>query len=38
MTVPDMPAKITEPIMLTWASPPHIQPTEATRNLGRSRS
>ena len=30
IAVPDMPAKITEPKMLTWASPPFIQPQVAT--------
>ena len=31
--VPDMPEKITEPMMFTWPSPPFIQPTRATANL-----
>jgi hypothetical protein len=30
MAVPDMPEKITEPMMLTCARPPRIQPTSAT--------
>ena len=31
--VPDMPEKITEPMMLTWARPPFIQPTSETANV-----
>ena len=30
IAVPDMPAKITEPMMLTCARPPRIQPHSAT--------
>ena len=30
IAVPDMPAKITEPRMLTWPRPPRIQPAAAT--------
>ena len=33
IAVPDMPEKITEPMMLTWPRPPRIQPTSATANL-----
>ncbi len=30
MAVPDIPEKITEPMMFTCPSPPFIQPTRAT--------
>ena len=30
--VPDMPEKMTEPMMFTWARPPRIQPTSASAN------
>ena len=33
IAVPDMPAKITEPTMLTCPSPPFIQPTSASAKL-----
>ena len=33
MAVPDMPEKITEPMMLTWPRPPFIQPTSAIAKL-----
>src|SRR6266700_2101754 len=33
IAVPDMPEKITEPMMLTWPRPPRIQPTRATAKL-----
>jgi hypothetical protein len=33
IAVPDMPAKIIEPITLTWPRPPFIHPTSARAKL-----
>jgi hypothetical protein len=33
IAVPLMPAKITEPMTLTWPRPPFIQPTRASAKL-----